>query len=370
MAELFGKRFTRRELESYFGNRDQVAGITFGELSDGRARGVRVAEVRTGSGFSFTVVLDRCMDVSRADFCGRSLCWRSITGDTHPAYYEADGISWLRGFGGGLVTTCGLGYFGAPCVDGGASLGIHGRISNTPAERLGTQQYWAGNDWIMSLTGEMMEGHLFGACLRLRRTIRTKLGAKSFTIHDEVTNAGPRPAPLMLLYHCNLGFPALGPQARVLAPSLRVQPNTPTAEKGKARYAQCEPPQRGFAEMVYEHDLAAKAGKTCAALLNPAIDDGFGVVLRWRKEQLPVLTQWKMMGEAEYVMGLEPGTNGVTGRVNEREKARLTTLRPGEAREFDLEVGVVSGAADVRAVEREVRAVAGGRKAKIGTCGG
>ena len=31
------------------------------------------------------------------------------------------------------MTTCGLTYMGAPCTDAGDTLGLHGRISNTPA---------------------------------------------------------------------------------------------------------------------------------------------------------------------------------------------------------------------------------------------
>jgi len=366
MAELFGRRLTRREVKRYFGSADQAGGITLGELSDGRARGVRIAEVRTGSGLNLTAVLDRAMDISRADYCGRSLCWRSAVGDTHPAYYEPEGLGWLRSFGGGLVTTCGLTYFGAPGEDQGEALGLHGRISTTPAERVAVLQEWRGNDYVMAISGEMFEGHLFGGCLRLRRTIRTFLGARSFQIHDEVTNVGPRPAPLMLLYHCNLGFPVLGPEARLLAPSLLVQPNTPFAEEGKRYYASAGPPTRGYVEKVYEHDLAARGGRTCAALVNDAIAGGFGVYLRFRKDQLPVFTQWKMMGESEYVMGLEPGTNGVTGRANERKKGRLITLRPGQTRTFDLEIGVLEGAREIGALEREVRAISGGRRPLIG----
>ncbi len=365
MAEYGGVRYTRAQLESLVGNMDQVAGVTFAELSDGRARGCRIAEVRTGGGFNFTVNLDRAMDIVRADYCGRSLCWRSVAGDVHPAYYEPEGLAWLRSFPGGLLATCGLTHYGAPCEDRGEALGLHGRIGSIPAEKISVNEGWKGNSYVMSLSGEMREAHLFGACLRLRRTIATSLNAKSVKICDEVTNIGPRPAPLMLLYHVNLGFPVLGPEARLLAPSRTVKPVTPRAAEGMKNYTRAEEPQAGFDEQVYAHTLRSRRNRTTVALVNPAVGEGFGVYERFRTDQLPAFTQWKMMGKSEYVMGMEPGTNTVTGRPGERREKRLVTLRPGRSRSFELELGVLDGAADIRAIKKEIRAISSGRRPQI-----
>jgi len=338
---------------------DQVAGITLGELADGRARGVRTAEVRTGGGLSATVALDRAMDLTRADFRGMALGWRSVAGDVHPAYFEAPGLGWLHTFTGGPLTTCGLMQVGAPCADGEEALGLHGRISALPAENVSVRAEWRGNEYVMSLSGEMVEGRLFGGCLRLRRTWTTHLGAKALRLRDEVTNVGPRATPHLILYHCNFGFPVLAPESRLLAPSLTVRPNTPDAEEGKHEYDRAAPPRRGYAEKVYEHALAARRGRTVVALVNPAL--ALGVYLRYRVDRLPVFNQWKMLGEREYVMGLEPATNGVFGRASERRRGRLTTLRPGASRVYELEIGVLDGEAEIAAVRREIRALAGRR---------
>jgi hypothetical protein len=297
------------------------------------------------------------MDISRADCGGKSLCWRSVVREVHPTYFEPEGLGWLRSFGGGLVTTCGLEWFGAPCTDQGKQLGLHGRISHIPAERVSVSEEWRGNEYVISLSGEMIEGSLFGGCLRLRRRIETMLGAKSLTLQDEVMNVGPRPAPHMMLYHCNLGFPVLGPESRLLAPSITVQPNTPDAERGKEDYDKADRPTAGYGEKVYEHRLASRRQRTAVALVNEECDGGFGVYLRFRTDQLPVFNQWKMMGRSEYVMGLEPGTNGVTGRAAEREKGRLIRLRTGQRREYELEVGVLDGKEEIAAMEKEIRSL-------------
>src|SRR5208337_340903 len=141
-------------------------------LSEGKSNGVRAIELSTGSGFRFTVLADRALDISAAEHNGRSLCWRSPTGDTSPAFYQPEGLEWLYGFFGGLVCTCGLTHFGAPCTDEGRPLGIHGRISNTPAQEVRTVSRWAEHDeYVIGVSGKVVECSVFGPCLSLARSI-------------------------------------------------------------------------------------------------------------------------------------------------------------------------------------------------------
>ena len=67
---------------------------------------------------------------------------------------------------------------------------------------------------------------------------------------------------------------------------------------------------------------------------------GLAAAVRYRATELPVLTQWKMMGAGEYVCGLEPGTAIVTGRDKARELGQVITLQPGEQRQYLVEIGV------------------------------
>ena len=61
MATLFGKTFARAELLQYVGDIRQVGGVRLATLADGPERGVRIADLTTGSGLRFTVLLDRGM---------------------------------------------------------------------------------------------------------------------------------------------------------------------------------------------------------------------------------------------------------------------------------------------------------------------
>src|SRR3972149_11771511 len=105
MAKLYGKNYSKKELLKRVGDVSQVGGPRLAELTDGNQKDVRVADFRTGTGFNFTVSLDRGMDITYAEYQGKPLCWRSATGDVSPAFYEPEGLGWLRGFYGGRGAT-------------------------------------------------------------------------------------------------------------------------------------------------------------------------------------------------------------------------------------------------------------------------
>src|SRR5918997_2709326 len=108
MPTLWEQQFTREELMQRIGRLEQVAGVRLVEHDDGAERGVRVLEFRTGSGFEFDVLVDRAMDVGRCEQNGGALGWQSGVGFVGPAYYEAEDLGFLRSWGGGLLTTCGM----------------------------------------------------------------------------------------------------------------------------------------------------------------------------------------------------------------------------------------------------------------------
>ena len=64
--------------------------------------------------------------------------------------------------------------------------------------------------------------------------------------------------------------------------------------------------------------------------------------MRWRAAELPVLAQWKMTGEGEYVCGLEPSTHAMAPtRREQREAGALRDLAPGASVSFRLEIGAL-----------------------------
>lgn len=344
MVRLFGTEYARDELLQHVGSIEQIAGVRFGELADGFERGVRVADVYTGSGFAFTILLDRGMDIGPASFCGAPLAWRSATTAKAPSYYEPAGLGWLRGFHGGLLNTCGLTYFGAPTQDQGQALGLHGRASYTPASNIAYGGCWEGDTYELWCSGELREAVVFGENLVLRRHIRARLGESRLIIEDEVTNEGYAPTPHMMLYHVNFGFPVVAKASELLAASRKVHPRDAAAAAGLEHHRRFEAPTPGYAEQVFYHTLAADAdGYAQVAVVNRTFGGGRGLggYVRYRVAELPYLVQWKMMGQGTYVCGLEPATNWVEGRAKERSEGRLVELAPGEVRRYRVEIGVL-----------------------------
>lgn len=345
--KLWGQELSRRELEGYTGDLRQIADIRLSTLDDGMERGVRVAEVRTGSGFDFTVLLDRAMDIGVATYNGIPLSWQSGTGAAHPSRFEASPRGWLYNFHGGLLALCGLtqaGTGGEPPIDpeNGEALGLHGRIGNTPAHDIRIARDWTNRDepWTMRLTGVVEEVSLFGWKLRLERTMTINVGSPEVTIQDTVRNLSGQPAPLMVLYHCNFGWPLVSPQSEIISPTTKIRPRDKAAEPGLASWNKMQAPTPGYAEQVYWHDVDPSATPLVAAIHNKSL--GIGVELFFDSRTLNHLTEWKQMGFRDYTVGLEPANCLPVGRVAAREAGQLRTLQPDESDTFTLGFRIVT----------------------------
>lgn len=361
MAYLYGRNWTRNELRSRIGNVEQLCGVERVVLDEGPARGVRAAILRTGAGLEIEVLLDRAMDLGRAALHGKALAYRAPGGDSHPAFYDASGLNWLRTFGVGLMATCGLQNVGSPSEDEGTAYGLHGGISATPASEIGVHSGWDGSEYRFRLTGRMREVTsmgLFGPNLSLTRSISGVLGSNTIEISDTVENEGFTAAPLMLLYHFNLGFPLLDQGGKLLTASAKVTPRDATAETGLKAWHQVDAPKPGYAEQVFFHEMKADdKGWAKAMLVAPPRSEGgpLALCLEYDTTTLPRFIQWKQLGSGVFVMGLEPANCLVLGRGAERKAGTLQTLGPGERRVFSLRLNVLDSEEEIARVEGELQ---------------
>lgn len=341
MPHLFGKDYSREELQPLVSTMAQLAGVRLYELSDGKARGMRVAEVYTGSGFRFQVFLDRAMDIGAAEYSGTPLAW------LHPALggpdlYEPEGYGWARTFGGGLLTTCGLTHFGQPQDDGGKHYGLHGRIAHIPATQIKVTEEWRDGDYVLELEGQVRQSALGEENLLLIRKISTKLGAYTVTVEDVVSNEGFRETPHMILYHCNFGFPIVSESSELLVSDEFVNPRDDAAREGLSTHRALSAPANDYAEQVFFHKPRMDAdGYTQIAIANSAI--GIGAYLRYRAIELPYLAQWKLMRAGEYVCALEPANHWEARRERLRQEGRLVHLASGAEVHYRVELGVLAG---------------------------
>ena len=353
MVQLYGRSWTRAEISRYAGNLAQIGGVRLVELADGNSRGVRTAQFETGGGIAFDVLLDRGMDVGACRYKGVPVGWVGNPGPVHPAFFEKDGLSWLRTFHGGLVTGCGLTTAGAPSTDDGEELGLHGRLSHTPATSVWADGAWRGDEYEMWVRGKMRQTVVFGENLVVNRRIWTQLGASRLFLRDVVSNEGYQPTPHMMLYHCNFGFPLLAGGTELVYRANKVTPRDDVAAVGMDVHGTYEAPVDGYAEQCFYYDMVAgEDGYVTAVLANRAYGggQGLGAYVRYRQAELPRFTQWKMVCAGTYVTGLEPANCGVEGRDKERASGALQFLEPGEEREYLLEIGILDDNAAIDAL--------------------
>jgi hypothetical protein len=349
---IFG--YGREEAEKRFGHLSQIGGLKPYTLSEGRSNGLRAVDFRTTRGLQFTVLLDRGMDISEASYRGMSLCWRSAAGDVAPHYYDPRGLEWLWTFFGGMLATCGLSQAGAPCTDSGEDLGLHGRIGCTPAEMVSYSQAWQGDRPVLEVSGLLREARLFGPGLEMRRTISAYGDGAGLVVRDTITNSGARRAPCMLLYHINTGFPLLDDGAELIAPTTKVEPRDAAAEDGKEDWAKMHAPVAGYAEKVYFHSMKpCQEGYVVVAVINRRLGEGLGLRLRYRAAELPCFTEWKMLGDREYTLGVEPGNCLPLGRAAERAAGRLIELEVGQQITAGFELEVVEGREAIEKLAQE-----------------
>lgn len=329
-------------------NPAQVGGIETSILDNGSGRGTRIAWINTGTGLRYKVVLDRAMDIADAFYNQHSLAWLSHGGITAPEALTNKGIDWLKTFGGGLLTTCGLTHVGGPEEDEYGIRGLHGRISNIPAEIESIIQPDLANGKLeMSITGTIKQTEVFSPRLELRRKISGILGKPTIKIQDTVTNVGNIQSPHMLLYHINFGWPLVDEGTKILWngqwKSRGGEMDSKTFQEGND-FKKCQNVSQdhdGYGEAAGYIDIKEDEKGMCHCGLH---NDKLGLALgiRYPKKQLPWMTNWQHWGKREYVTALEPGTNPPIGQTTARKQNSLIFLKPEESRSYELEIDLLA----------------------------
>jgi sugar/nucleoside kinase (ribokinase family) len=347
-AEKMAKKSTQVTWQDKVSHHSQVGGIETSTLDNGPGKGTRIAWINTGSGLRYKVAIDRALDIVDAFYNQHSLVWLSHAGVTTPRPDANHGIEWLWSFAGGLVTTCGLSHAGAPDDDESGQRGLHGRISNIPAEVESVIQPDLRSGRLqMSISAVTREARVFGPTLELRRTISSTLGEAVIHIRDVVTNLGNAPTPHMMLYHCNYGWPLVDDGTQIIWKGTcrsRGMDMDNAIFNDKHDYRTCRKPSEahraggeacGFIDVTPD-----KNGMCTIGLYNAKL--GLVVMTKYKKKQLPCMANWQHWGPGEYVCGLEPATNFPIGQSAARRQKKLIYLAPGKSRTYDLEISVLT----------------------------
>jgi Domain of unknown function (DUF4432) len=359
-VQLFGAKMTRRELLRHVGGLQQIGGVQLMSMEEGHGRGSRLADFRTGTGFRFSVMVDRGMDPGYCEFQGASLAWIPARRFPAPWYFDGTDVNWVRVALGGLCNTCGLVHIGNPqdidteyygwTARETDRYGVHDRVAVTPAERFSYGERWDGDRCFLWAEGTVREEIVYGENLVLTRRYEAELGQSRFTIDDIVTNEGHYPSPHQLLYHFNIGYPIVDDGAELLASVSGPVPGSMFEEGAAAqteKYRTFVDPTPEFRAEGYEIPVAADdAGLASVAIANRGFSgsvDGIGAYLKYDSRTLPTYIEWRMMGEGLYAVGMEPATNPFSTVPDLVASGYPVMIQPGESRQYHLEFGVLAG---------------------------
>ena len=317
-------------MNRYIGHVLQESGCYEYRLTGGKADGMRILRVKNGKGLDFEISLDRCADIVTLSLNGTNMGYLSPCGYVHPKYYQPKGAGFLKSFTAGFFTTCGLLAVGSPCTDEGEELPLHGTISHTPSECCSVGE----TEESIVVKAVSRDASMFSYQLLLTRTYIISKTENKILLSDTVRNIGSKKSPVMLLYHCNMGYPLLSENAQVMIPSDTVIPRNEHAKEDIEHSGIMEKPQRGYEERCYYYDIKAKNGIGKCGIYNPDVEKG--VVIGFDKKGLDQFTEWKMMGEYDYVLGLEPGNCTPDGRDVMRREGKLKFIEPGGEYKTDL----------------------------------
>lgn len=337
-------------------------------LRGGLRDGLNIVEVDNGR-LRFTLLCDRGMGIWRAWCDQLELGWPSpVAGPVHPKFVpldEASGIGWLSGFDE-LVCRCGLESNGAPewAPDGKLKHTLHGRIANWPAHYV--EAAFDADAQELVVSGIVDEARLFGNNLRLRSTVRTKLGSTRLTIIDEISNVWSVPADLELLYHINLGPPLAAPGSIFSAPIVAMAPRNAAAASGIASWQSYPPGRPAATEMVLYLELAADAERKSCVLLTSA-DGAHALSLEIDRGQFPFFALWKNPIPASdgYCTGLEPCINFPNPKSFEERQGRVARVAPGEVRRFEISMEVHCDAESIARVRERIEQIQAGVEPRV-----
>lgn len=336
----------KEELLRLCGSIEQVAGVRRIEYQDGRAAGLACAAVKNGP-LEFALMLDKSLDPAYITYKGRNLSFLTKPGLQGRNPYDTAGEEAARSIMGGAMFTCGLDHIHGRGTIDGIEYPTHGRMRTTPAEKVGMDAAFTGEQYRIQVSGEMRQAKIFGENIVLRRTVETIYGTNEILFRDEIENQAFSPEPLCFLYHCNFGFPLLAPGSRFLLPVLSTQPRDSDAEAGIQNWREMEEPQDGAAEQVFLHIPAAdKDGSSFGALIHDDME--IALCIRFHVKQMPYVAQWKSRASGDYAMAMEPTNAGFQGRAGKTQ-----ILQPMEKQVNEIRFCILEGREKIRALEAE-----------------
>ncbi len=275
-----------RAIRDLIGDRRHLASVRRVVFADGPERGLEAVMMSAGP-LALTVLAGRAMDIGSLTWQGVPIGWTGPSGYVSAAHLDAEsdkGRGFNRGISGFLMT-CGLTHIRQP-ADGEP---LHGRLPFTPARVLACSEDWVGD--CLFCEGEVRQVRYGHESLVMRRRIEVPLSGAELRITDTVTNEGEAPVSPELLYHFNLGYPAIGPGTLVALDSHEVVAPLTMPDPGDPAPSFCI------------------AGGTVLTVRTPRHTSWFEMAFRAATGTLPGLQFWRDLRPGVGLFCVEPCTS-------------------------------------------------------------
>lgn len=308
-----------------FGIPDAVVQIR--ELADDPhdGRGGRGLAITLADGLSFEILVERGLDIGAVWAAATPVAWRAPLGRPGPGSHP---YGWIGRFGGGLLATCGLDNIG-PARDGH---GLHGSHHDTPAHDVAVIRLPPEGDLGpgVRISGTVDSYELFGRAVRLHREIESRAGQPRLTVTDRITNEGPEPAPVALLYHINFGAPLVLPGTRINIPAAAHELRDTTPEP--TDWTTMPDVLDHITEYVWQHtDLVTNQdGRARATVSGGTPDQPMTAEVTWRTSELPRCMEWQFPVRGRWVLGIEPANSPLWGVERQGPHGGAPLVEPGE----------------------------------------
>ena len=305
------------------GDLRQLASVRRIMLDDGGERGVHALAFSTGGGLDFWALADRALDIGPLWWKGMPIAWVSPLGFRSPFLHDAESEGG-QGFGrmlSGMVITGGLDHIRQPLGD----QPLHGRFPFTPASVRSYGEDWDRAEPMLFCEGEATQWLRGGASLRLHRRIEAPISGNTLTIFDTVENIGAKPTPQALLYHCNIGFPA-------------ISAGTTVRSHDRLLLGPIGAPDAAAENSVTSYQAAGAEGH-CVVSTDMADGSILEVTFRFDAATLPHLQLMHDLRPNGMLVAVEPCTSArLEGGLSDVERS----LAPGEKRHYRLSIGLAT----------------------------
>ncbi|MGN0363940.1 MAG: aldose 1-epimerase family protein [Bilifractor sp.] len=308
---------------------------------EGRAGGSHAIEVKCGD-LLFHVMTDKCLDISDLSYKGMNMTFLSKPGLQGRNHYDTNGLEAQRSIMGGLFFTAGLENICAPCNIDGKDYPMHGRIRTTPAEHVSSDIVEKNGKLYVIISGEIREAELFGENMVLRRTITASLSDHSISVEDEIENQAFHDEPLMILYHCNFGYPFVNEHTQLSIPSCNTKGREAFSESHVDRCQIMDSPKDNEQEYVFIHDLCKDKNNNGNVLITNT-EAHIGLLLSFSMTNMKYFMEWKSIASGDYVLGLEPSNSPVYGKEYAINNHTLQYLHPFEKIKNTLCFSIIEG---------------------------